>query len=57
MSNVLDTETLTIERRKVLALYQAGKTVRQMADELGVSTQRVYQQLKKLELPPPGRSA
>lgn len=53
VSNVLDTKTLTESQRRVLELYQAGHSVRQIAEQLGVSTQRVYQQLNKLNLRPP----
>ena len=51
--NVLDTDTLTTERKNVLALYEAGRNVREIAKALDVSTQRIYQQLKKLELVSP----
>ncbi len=51
MSNVLNTDTLTEERQKVLDLYEADWTVREIAKALDVSTQRIYQQLKKLDLP------
>ena len=54
VSNVLDTDTLTTERRRVKDLYEAGWSVRDIAKALDVSTQRIYQQLKKLELPSPG---
>lgn len=50
VSNVLNTDTLTTERRKVLDMHQAGWTVRDMAKALDVSTQRIYQQLKALGL-------
>ena len=53
MFNILDTETLTEERQQVLELYQAGRTVREIASALDLSTQRIYQQLKKLQVPPP----
>jgi len=49
-------ETMTEERRQVQELYEAGWTVRQIAKELDVSTQRVYQQLKALDLPAPGKA-
>ena len=51
--NVLDTDTLTTERKNVLTLYEAGRNVREIARALDVSTQRIYQQLKKLELVSP----
>ncbi len=57
MFNVLDTDTLTAERKNVLALYEAGRTVREIAKALDVSTQRIYQQLKKLDLSPRDREA
>jgi DNA-binding CsgD family transcriptional regulator len=44
----MDTETMTRERKKVLALYRKGKPVREIAVKLELSTQRVYQQLKRL---------
>jgi len=47
---------MTEERRQVQELYEAGWTVRQIAKELDVSTQRVYQQLKALDLPAPGKA-
>ena len=50
---MLDTEALTEERRKVLDLYEADWSVREIAKALDVSTQRIYQQLKKLELVSP----
>jgi len=40
---------LTPERKEVLRLYRAGLSVRQMALALDVSTQRIYQQLKRLK--------
>lgn len=46
--NVQDTDTLTTERQKVLDLYEAGWTVREIAKALEVSTQRIYQQKKRL---------
>ncbi len=46
-------ELLTTERQQVKDLYESGRTVRDIARTLNVSTQRVYQQLKNLELPPP----
>lgn len=42
---------LTDSRRKVLSLHQAGLTPREIANALDLSTQRVYQQLRKLGLP------
>lgn len=50
--NVLDTNQLSTERRMVLDLYEQGKTPREIAAALKVSTQRVYQQLAKLGLSP-----
>lgn len=35
-------------RSEVLRLYRADVPVRQIADLLGISTQRVYQQLERL---------
>ncbi len=52
MFNVLNTDTLTEERQKVLDLHGAGWTVRDIAKALDVSTQRIYQQHKALELTP-----
>ena len=52
LSNVLNTDTLTEERQKVLDLHTAGWTVREIAKALDVSTQRIYQQLKMLDLTP-----
>lgn len=42
-------------RTRILALYQQGHSVREIAAALGVSTQRVYQQLRALDLPAPSR--
>lgn len=43
-----------LSRREAIAdLYSQGVKVREIADRLEISTQRVYQQLKKLDLPPP----
>jgi DNA-binding NarL/FixJ family response regulator len=53
MSNTLDTDTLTQERKQVLGLYQAGLSVREIAKTLDLSTQRIYQQLKALGLTSP----
>lgn len=50
----MDADTLTEERQKVLDLYEADWSVRDIAKALDVSTQRIYQQLKKLSLPTPG---
>ena len=55
--NVLNTDTLTEERQKVFDLHEAGWTVRDIAKALDVSTQRIYQQLNKLELVPNDRKA
>jgi DNA-binding NarL/FixJ family response regulator len=44
----LDTELITSERKKVLRLYKRGLAVREIAVDLDLSTQRVYQQLKRL---------
>ena len=44
---------LTDQRAQVLDLYNQGLSTREMAILLGVSTQRIHQQLKKLELPAP----
>lgn len=57
VSNTLDTDTLTQERKKVLDLYHSGWSVREIAEALHVSTQRVYQQLEKLKLPSPSKKA
>ena len=46
-------ELLTTERQQVKDLYESGRTVRDIARTLNVSTQRVYQQLKNLELTAP----
>lgn len=48
MTNVLDSKYLSTERRMVQDLHQQGKTPREIAAALKVSTQRVYQQLAKL---------
>lgn len=48
---MLDTKQLSTERRMVLDLWQNGKTPREIAAALKISTQRVYQQLRKLGLP------
>jgi len=37
----------------VLDLYEAGWSVREIAKALNISTQRAYQQLKKLDVPSP----
>lgn len=42
-------------RSNVRKLYEAGLTVRQIARTLDLSTQRVYQLLEALELPPPSQ--
>lgn len=42
-------------RRRILALYQRGHSVREIAQALGISTQRVYQQLRKLDLLAPSK--
>ncbi len=49
---MLDTKHLSTERRMVLELHEQGKTPREIAMALKVSTQRVYQQLSKLGLSP-----
>ena len=46
-------ELLTTERQQVKTLYDEGRSVRDIARTLDLSTQRIYQQLKSLELPPP----
>ena len=43
---------MTPERRIVLQLHNEGFTPREIALELGLSVQRIYQQLKKLGLQP-----
>lgn len=48
MSSTLDTETLTTERQTVLEMHLQGLSVREIAKRLDVSTQRIYQQLKRL---------
>lgn len=45
---MLDSKHLSTERRMVWDLHQQGKTPREIAMALKVSTQRVYQQLAKL---------
>lgn len=55
MCSVLNASPLTDERQKVLELYRRGLSVREMASVLGVSTQRVYQQLRKLSLSSPSK--
>lgn len=57
MCSVLNASPLTDERQKVLDLYNEGQTVREIAETLGLSTQRVYQQLAKLGLSPSKRRA
>lgn len=54
MSNGLD---VSATRRQVSELYDKGLSVRDIAGVIGISTQRVYQHLKALELPPPGAKA
>lgn len=44
--------TLTDERRRVRELHDAGLTPREIAKLLDLSAQRIYQQLKKLEVKP-----
>lgn len=46
------TAAWTPEREKLLRLHESGMTPREIANATGVSTQRVYQQLAKLELAP-----
>lgn len=55
MSNVLNSDHLTpseqerVERRqRVIELHTEGATPREIAEKLGVSTQRIYEQLKQL---------
>jgi DNA-binding NarL/FixJ family response regulator len=48
----LHTTPLTDQRQQVLSLHQEGKTPREIAKELDLSVQRIYQQLKKLGLEP-----
>lgn len=50
MSSRLDTSHT---RQQVADLYDKGLSVRDIAHVVGVSTQRVYQHLKALELPAP----
>lgn len=47
VSNIVNTE-LTPERKRVLDLHDAGLTPREIATVLGLSTQRIYKQLKRL---------
>lgn len=54
---MLDSKHLSTERQMVLDLYEQGKTPREIASVLKVSTQRVYQQLAKLGLSPSKRRA
>ena len=56
MPNRPTTQPTTDARRRVAELHAAGLTVRNIAAVLGVSTQRVYQQLAALELPTPTRN-
>jgi DNA-binding CsgD family transcriptional regulator len=42
----------TEQRRRVLELHSKGLTPREIAKLLDLSAQRVYQQLKKLEVAP-----
>ena len=39
---------MTKDRKQVLRLYKKGLPVREIAVQLDLSTQRVYQQLKRL---------
>lgn len=41
------------QRERILRLYAQGATVIEMARDLGVTRQRIYQQLRDLELPNP----
>ena len=50
--NVLNSNELTDQRRKVLDLHLAGLTPREIANALSLSTQRIYAQLAKLEVRP-----
>lgn len=50
-------EELSETRRQVRDLTLEGLTVREIADKLGISTQRVYQQLQKLDLQPVRKKA
>lgn len=45
-------ETLA-KRQRLIDLYEQGSTVREIAADLGLTTQRVYQLLKDFELPAP----
>lgn len=52
------TETpLTTERQLVRELHSQGKTPREIANTLKISTQRVYQQLAKLDVTPNRKQA
>ena len=52
VSNTLNTQALSTERRRVLELHEAGLTPREMSKVLDLSIQRIYQQLSKLEVKP-----
>lgn len=54
---MLDSKHLSTERQMVLDLYEQGKTPREIATALKVSTQRIYQQLAKLGLSPTKKQA
>lgn len=49
--NVLNTSQMSTQRQMVLNLWEQGKTPREIATALKISTQRVYKQLQKLGLP------
>jgi DNA-binding NarL/FixJ family response regulator len=49
---VVNTTPITDQRQQVLDLHTEGKTPREIAKELDLSVQRIYQQLKKLGLEP-----
>lgn len=50
---MVSTDPTRDTRERVQALYSQGLSVRQIARAIDISTQRVYQILDALELPPP----